>query len=233
VAAAIATAPTAVDTSLGAGRASSVPVDVCGSSSGDVPEWLEDLFQQQRETRPRGIHKEIVVPQFLVPRLIGRGGEVINSICQLTGADIKFRQETKELGYSIAVITGRKEAMEAGERLVQQKMGVAGSDFEVRKIDVSSEHVSAIIGAKGHAISEVRARAGGIQIEIRPPDVPGLPHRAILGPARPEQIAAAERLLADRVAALERDNAAGRPSTSVAPPAVSAAADITDRGCML
>jgi len=71
-------------------------------------------------------HREVVVPQQFVSRLIGRGGEVIMGICNATGADVKIRQETKDLGYSLAVVAGRPEAMDLAERTVREKLETIG-----------------------------------------------------------------------------------------------------------
>merc|ERR1719323_1030325 len=77
----------------------------------------------------RPAHREVLVPQQYVSRLIGRGGETIMGICHQTGADVKIRQETKELGYSLAVITGRPEAVDAAERMVFEKLSMVGERF--------------------------------------------------------------------------------------------------------
>lgn len=106
-------------------------------AGGEVPEWLSDLFQPPPppETvaplpaphahRPQS--REIMVPQSLVSRLIGKGGDVIMGICHASGADVKVRQETKDLGYSLAVITGRSEAIDAAEAMVTQRLGMAAA----------------------------------------------------------------------------------------------------------
>merc|ERR1712023_117983 len=84
-----------------------------------VPDWLSDLVPTPSPgamLRPR----EVMVPQQFVARLIGRGGEVIMAICNATGADVKIRQETKEMGYSLAVISGSAQAMSLAESMVRQ-----------------------------------------------------------------------------------------------------------------
>jgi len=106
-----------------------------GKADEDVPEWLTDLFQAPGNVgngggqvggllRPRMPHREVIVPQQLVARLIGKGGEVIMGICNATGADVKIRQETKDMGYSLAIITGHSDAMDTAEAMVRQKLGV-------------------------------------------------------------------------------------------------------------
>jgi len=87
-----------------------------------VPDWVADLVQGNNTAS----HREVFVPQTCVSRLIGRGGETITAICNQSGADVKIRQETKELGYSIAVLTGRPEGVELAERLVMEKLVPVG-----------------------------------------------------------------------------------------------------------
>merc|ERR1712039_561870 len=99
-------------------------------------DWLSDLFSQgdaaaarggPSVAQPRMPHREVIVPQQCVSRIIGRGGDVIMGICNATGADVRIRQETKDLGYSLAIITGMPEAMEVAERMVRQKLDVVST----------------------------------------------------------------------------------------------------------
>jgi len=106
-----------------------------------VPDWLTDIVPAGStgggfSAAPSGVapgvvapsqpKKEVIVPQQLVSRLIGKGGESIMGICHQTGADVKIRQETKEMGYSLAVITGRPECIAKAELLVLQRLGDVG-----------------------------------------------------------------------------------------------------------
>ncbi|CAJ1347424.1 unnamed protein product [Effrenium voratum] len=184
------------------------PVSSGGKASDNVPDWLQDLFGGGGGgggaaggnvggplLRPRVPHREVMVPQQCVARLIGKGGEVIMAICNQTGADVKIRQETKELGYSLAIITGHPDAMDAAERLVRQKLGLSGSGFASKELSVQSEHVAHIMGPKGSTLARIRQQAGNLAIELRPPDLPGQPHMAMLGPGSQEQLMVAEQLL--------------------------------------
>jgi len=178
------------------------PLQQPAKAAGDVPDWLQDLFGGSNTgnvagplLRPRVPHREVMVPQQCVARLIGKGGEVIMGICNTTGADVKIRQETKELGYSLAIITGHPDAMDAAERLVRQKLGLSGTGFASKELTVQSEHVPTIMGAKGTNLARIRQQAGNLAIELRPPDLPGQPHTAILGPGSQEQLMVAEQLI--------------------------------------
>jgi len=127
------------------GAAPAAPAATGGApAAGAVPDWLSDIVTPAPVVGPGGLtgiaplggvqnrspaHREILVPQQYVSRLIGKGGETIMGICHQTGADVKIRQETKELGYSLAVITGRPEAVDAAERLVFEKLNMVGERF--------------------------------------------------------------------------------------------------------
>lgn len=210
------------------------PAALALADASGVPEWLQDLFRPSKPLpppealRPKGPHKEITVPQQLVARLIGRGGEIINRISQQSGAEIKVRQETKDLGYSLCFITGSPAAMEAAEFLVHQRVGGGGGSggLRVEELVIPGDHVGGIIGPKGSCITDVRARAGGLQIELRPTETPGQgPYRATLGPGTPEQLALARRLLLERVASADMQPQLHavvpivRPSLTLVPPA--------------
>ncbi|CAE7416618.1 Khsrp [Symbiodinium natans] len=168
----------------------------------NVPDWLQDLFGGQNSgnvagplLRPRVPHREVMVPQQCVARLIGKGGETIMGICNTTGADVKIRQETKELGYSLAIIMGHPDAMDAAERLVRQKLGLSGTGFASKELTLQSEHVPTVMGPKGTSLARIRQQSGNLAIEIRPPDLPGMPHTAMLGPGSQEQLMVAEQLI--------------------------------------
>jgi len=174
----------------------------------NVPDWLQDLFGGQNSggnvagplLRPRVPHREVMVPQQCVARLIGKGGETIMAICNTTGADVKIRQETKELGYSLAIITGHPDAMDAAERLVRQKLGLSGTGFASKELTLQTEHVPTVMGPKGATLARIRQQSGNLAIELRPPDVPGMPHTAMLGPGSQEQLMVAEQLIMAAVA---------------------------------
>uniref|UniRef100_A0A7S1WT79 K Homology domain-containing protein n=1 Tax=Alexandrium catenella TaxID=2925 RepID=A0A7S1WT79_ALECA len=169
-----------------------------------VPDWLADLVQAPGAAaagaRPQPPRREVMVPQQFVARLIGRGGEAIMGICSATGAEVKIRQETKDMGYSLAVITGRPDAMENAEIMVRQKLGLSSTGVATKEIPIPAELVGSVIGPKGAAITEIRARAGGMPVEVRSPDVAGMPHRAILGPGQQEQLLIVEHLLTGKMA---------------------------------
>mmetsp|Transcript_2661 Transcript_2661/g.6735 ORF Transcript_2661/g.6735 Transcript_2661/m.6735 type:complete len:901 (+) Transcript_2661:246-2948(+) len=152
-------------------------------------------------------YKEILIPQQFVARLIGKGGAVLQRIHQTSGTTIKIRQETQAFGYSRAIVTGGAPNVEHAEQLIQQTLGISGEPgFMKKEIDVAAEHVSALIGPAGSIIQGMRAQASGLQIEIRGPEAAGSgPHKAILGPGRPDQISIAEQLILQKVAEYEMD----------------------------
>ncbi|CAL1167482.1 unnamed protein product [Cladocopium goreaui] len=184
-----------------------LPPGAAAASPPDVPDWLTDIFTGSSaqagpnsetmlaELRPKGPFREVQVPQRLVARLIGKGGEVIMSMCSSTGADIKVRQETKHLGYSLAIITGPEKAMKVAEELVKQRLGIAGENAGTREMLIASEHVSSLIGPRGATITEMRLKCNNLNIEIRPSDTPentNASHKVIMGPGDVSQLNMAE-----------------------------------------
>lgn len=165
-----------------------------------MPDWLSDLFTDKPGVPPQLVkasarYREVIIPQQYVARLIGRGGEVIMGIVNQTGADVKIRQETKDLGYSLAVITGSQETMQAAENLVRQKLGLPGTGYASKELPLSTEQASILLRNQGSQLAGIRLRAGGLQVEIRGPLGPGLPHHAVLGPGPQEQLLVAEQLI--------------------------------------
>mmetsp|Transcript_50114 Transcript_50114/g.119273 ORF Transcript_50114/g.119273 Transcript_50114/m.119273 type:complete len:284 (-) Transcript_50114:36-887(-) len=114
------------------------PAAACPGASGEaganVPDWLSDLVPKEAGSAaglPAGVaalapRREVMIPQQYVSRLIGRGGEVIMAICHQTGADVRIRQDTKEMGYSIAVITGTPDTAAQAEAMVVEKLSSVG-----------------------------------------------------------------------------------------------------------
>mmetsp|Transcript_29077 Transcript_29077/g.52989 ORF Transcript_29077/g.52989 Transcript_29077/m.52989 type:complete len:279 (+) Transcript_29077:71-907(+) len=131
--------PVAVPPPQPAAPAASAPAAPAeaGAAGGSVPDWLSDLVPKDGSggstvpgvpsgVAPLAPRREVMIPQQYVSRLIGRGGEVIMAICHQTGADVRIRQDTKDLGYSIAVITGTPETASLAEAMVVEKLSAAG-----------------------------------------------------------------------------------------------------------
>ncbi|CAE8694236.1 unnamed protein product, partial [Polarella glacialis] len=148
------------------------PPGAGSAPDGSVPDWLADLMPSAGTgpgglLRPRVPHREVMVPQPCVARLIGKGGEVIMAICNQTGADVKIKQETKEQGYSLAIITGHPDAMDAAERMVRQKLGLSGSTFVSKEMPISAEQVPLLMGPKASSSpvfqgGDLRADSGAV-----------------------------------------------------------------------
>jgi len=137
-----------------------------------VPEWLSDLLPRApaiptpiivpqvptvTASGPGGCN--VMVPQQYVARLIGRGGEVIMGICNATGADVRIRQETKDMGYSLAVITGPPPSVERAEAMVRQKLGIGASE---QAPTVAPEHAAALLASSAAAAHGVPVMATGL-----------------------------------------------------------------------
>eukprot|EP00931_Biecheleriopsis_adriatica_P021586 TRINITY_DN14078_c0_g2_i1.p1 TRINITY_DN14078_c0_g2~~TRINITY_DN14078_c0_g2_i1.p1 ORF type:complete len:380 (+),score=71.84 TRINITY_DN14078_c0_g2_i1:32-1171(+) len=160
-----------------------------------VPDWLADLVggSSVSAQQARGSRREVIVPQQNVARLIGKGGENITAITNMTGAEVKVNQGSKEMGYSLAIITGHPDAVDNAERLIRQKIGISATGSATKEVPILPEHVSAV------SASAIRLRQQcGCQVEIR--HIPGAGHRAIIGPGTQEQLMVGEQLLTATVA---------------------------------
>lgn len=156
-----------------------------GVAAANVPDWLTDLVNNGQSAS----RKEIMVPQQQVSRLIGKGGETIMNICRSTGADVRVNQGNKEMGYSLAVITGHPNNVEAAEMQVRQKLGLSVSGTVSKEIPILPEHATAVV----NSLVRIRQAAGGCSIDLK--NVPGTGFRAIVGPGTREQIMLVEQLL--------------------------------------
>jgi len=144
-------------------------------------------------------NKELCIDKKYISRLIGKAGYRISEIRQASKADISIRQGTPEQGVCRVVIVATPEKVQAAEAMIWQAIGIEpGSD--IRELVVPPEHVSAIIGPGGSNIAYFRKASGGIQIGVRIPEDPSTtPHKVVIGPAKPEQLDIAVRLICDKI----------------------------------
>lgn len=156
-----------------------------------VPDWLADLVggSSVPQQLARGSRREVMVPQQNVARLIGKGGENITAISNMTGAEIKVNQGTKDMGYSLAVLTGHPDAVDQAERLVRQKLGMSSTSMSTKEIPIQQQHVGVI----AYSLPRIRQQSGGCPAEVK-----GL--RVIAGPATPEQLMIFEQLVTATIA---------------------------------
>ncbi|CAK0795632.1 unnamed protein product [Prorocentrum cordatum] len=98
----------------------------------DVPDWRRDQFQAPEAPPMPRIgpgQRNVKVPQQCVGKILGKMGASVNEMQAQTRCDIKMNQDTKEHGYSFAVITS-VEDLDACEKLILDLLclvvGVAG-----------------------------------------------------------------------------------------------------------
>lgn len=138
-------------------------------------------------------------------RLIGKAGMKIALIRKNTGADITIRQGRPEDEFSKVVVVGTARSVAAAEAAIWETLGMeAGSN--IKEFEIPAEFVSAIIGPGGSYIKQMREQAGGVQIGVRIPDPPetGV-HKVMIGPAVPEKLEFAAKLVSDRIAAYRQE----------------------------
>lgn len=156
-----------------------------------VPDWLADLVggSSVPQQLARGSRREVMVPQQNVARLIGKGGENITAISNMTGAEIKVNQGTKDMGYSLAILTGHPDSVDQAERLVRQKLGISSTSMSTKEIPIQPDHAGVI----AYSMPRIRQQSGGCPAEVK-----GL--RVVAGPASPEQLMIFEQLVTATIA---------------------------------
>merc|ERR1740129_636010 len=92
-----------------------------------VPDWLRDQFEVPKPPPEPKIgpgQRLVKVPQHQVGKILGKMGATVNDIQDKAKCDIKMNQDTKEAGYSFAIVTAHSEAsLDEAERLIKEKLG--------------------------------------------------------------------------------------------------------------
>eukprot|EP00930_Biecheleria_cincta_P060805 TRINITY_DN463_c0_g1_i1.p1 TRINITY_DN463_c0_g1~~TRINITY_DN463_c0_g1_i1.p1 ORF type:complete len:549 (+),score=83.41 TRINITY_DN463_c0_g1_i1:117-1763(+) len=197
-----------------------------------VPEWLRDQFvvpaapASAPEPVVRTGQRKVKVPQHCVGRILGKMGATINEIQDASNTDIRINQDTKDAGYSYAIVTStgcNETDLDKAEQLINEKIEAApatsrapsaptpsaalsapvGQDTKEFKVDRSC--VGRLIGKGGDFIRSMMAEAGcNIQIDQ---SQPGDQVIVVLGPGSAEHVAKAEELVYAKIS--ERDGTQG------------------------
>jgi len=142
-------------------------------------------------------------------------GATINEIQEASNTDIKMNQDTKEAGYSYAIVTSIKNVeadLDTAERLINEKIAGGGggggggggmqqgnqplptpAGNETKELRVDKVHVGGLIGKGGEVIRGMTSEAG-CQIQIDQTS-PGEQATVIIGPGSVEQVQRAEDLI--------------------------------------
>ncbi|CAE7195379.1 unnamed protein product, partial [Symbiodinium natans] len=98
---------------------------------------LEALFRPSPPSRPGQVQKppleplvragqrKVKVPQHCVGRILGKMGATIKKIQEASNTYIKVNQDTKEAGYSYAIVTSKKNLeveLDTAQRLLKEKI---------------------------------------------------------------------------------------------------------------
>lgn len=182
-----------------------------------IPDWLRDQFSVPKlppEPVVRAGQRKVKVPQHCVGRILGKMGATINEIQEASNTDIKMNQDTKEAGYSYAIVTSIKNVvgdLDTAERLINEKIAGGGgggnkgggggmaqplptpAGSETREMRVEKAHVGSLIGKGGEVIRMMTSEAG-CQIQIDQSQS-GEGATIILGPGSAEQVQKAEDLI--------------------------------------
>lgn len=197
-----------------------------------VPDWLRDQFVVPvvvPEPTVGAGQRKVKVPQQCVGRILGKMGSTINEIQDASNTDIKLNQDTKDAGYSYAIVTsttGDEAALDKAEQMITEKIAgappvaarplgmpppfapvaaaapMALPGQETKEIFVDKCHVGRLIGKGGEYIRSMTNDAGcNIQIDQNQPGEQAL---VSIGPGTLEQVAKAEELVHAKIA--ERSN---------------------------
>lgn len=186
-----------------------------------VPDWLRDQFavpQVVPEPVLRTGQRKVKVLQNRVGRILGKMGATINEIQDTTNTDIRINQDTKDAGYSYAIVTSttcNEVDLDKAEQLINEKIAdapgtsrppvapapgaalstPAGQDTKEVKVD--KIHVGRLIGKGGEFIRSMTLEAGcNIQIDQ---SQAGEQSIVVIGPGSAEQVAKAEELVHAKV----------------------------------
>ena len=81
----------------------------CGSVAG-VKEVVRQCLRLQREFGTPPVHMRLVAPVAACPLIIGRGGEIIRSLCSSFGVNIKIQERVEGMGERIVDVRGPHDA---------------------------------------------------------------------------------------------------------------------------
>lgn len=151
-------------------------------------------------------------------------GATVHEIQDQTRTDIKINQDTKEAGYSYAIVTSasaNEADLNEAERLINDKIGVhtssvvgaGNSGMNVKELRVDDFCVGGLIGKGGEHIKVMTSEAGcKIQIDQKGN---GQQARVTIGPGSAEQIEKAEKMVNDKCEEIKKSRANAANNTVV------------------
>lgn len=150
-------------------------VTIRGPSRGVAKAYqeLQALLDFEMEN---GYKSVIIVPAEHVPRIIGKNGEMINDIRADFGVEMDFLQKNtdpkvQETGEVELEITGSRQAIKDAAKKVETIIAEA-SDFAKTTLDVDRKYHRTIVGAGGHTLRDIIAKAGGDEYRNKSVDIP-------------------------------------------------------------
>lgn len=162
------------------------------------------------------------IPQNCVGKILGKMGATVHEIEDQSKCHIKINQDTKEAGFSFAIVTNNgsdESALDAAERLINEKIAesnaaksgavltnqMLGAGKEVKELRVDDIYVGGLIGRGGENIKSMTAEVG-CKIQINQKGG-GEQASVVIGPGSVEQIAKGEKLVEDKCAEILRQRA--------------------------
>eukprot|EP00434_Breviolum_minutum_P011813 symbB.v1.2.010425.t2/scaffold655.1/size176010/12 len=152
----------------------------------NVPDWLADLVPSGNSAGGYGAlqpGKPLEVPQSLVPILTDA---VVKQISEQSGASITLRQDTRNLGYSLATQKGREA--------VQKCCGLTSGHNISKTLELYTYHSSAFY-AMDEAMKDFKHKIAGLPIKMLPPETLGAPFKVTIGPGQVAHVSTAEAMI--------------------------------------
>jgi len=146
--------------------------------------------------------RELVLPTSFAAPLQHEGGTV--AIMVETGAQISILPRNEDPNESVVRIVGSAHAVGRAVTSIElahkRHQQVAAPAAQVlAQVEIPAQHFNAVVGPSGEGIAEVRKKCDGIMIAVQPPEQPGAPLTAFIGPSDKEQVARAEREIRERL----------------------------------
>ena len=136
--------------------------------------------QQGEQAMPPGggdmVSREIECPPSVVGRVIGKGGEVIRAIQNITGVRVFLNQDLPPEQNRIVSVTGQRAGVEQAEQLVHEVMeqGARGASNVLARaagpthqtVDCPKHSIGRVIGRQGTTIKALQTVSGArVQID--------------------------------------------------------------------
>lgn len=149
----------------------------------------------KKHKKPEDIQVDLIIPNEIVPLILGRNGAQIKSIESKTQTFIKFRE--KDDKHQFCEVRGYTENVKAAVGLIERESKRSNFVTEVKYVPVSA--CGKIIGRCGEALQEILRLSGAKVIMENGCDFPQDNHRKVTISGTRNQVDAALKLITMKV----------------------------------